>query len=362
MSSTNGGRGRIMHVVADGALGGGSLHVLQIIRGLSSRFAFAVATQPDSFLAEQAKLLGSAVFPIDLFGPPLRSMRLLAPLVRRPRADAVHAHGTRSAFYLGRARGEFPAVYTVHGYHFLHSDALRRWLGCQAERYITKRVAHTVFVSKQDARRAALHGFNFGASSVIHNGIECSSAAKPSERQSRHVGFVGRLESPKDPLLFLRVLADLPGYTATMIGDGSMRRQVEAEVTRMGLADRVRLCGMLDNDSARHAMSEFDCILVTSRWEGFPLVVLEAHCLGVPVVAAAVDGVTEVIEDGVNGLLIDSRVPHALAGAVRRVTTDSELRGSLVANGRERVRSEFSEERMLAAIEHIYSHVTAGAA
>jgi glycosyltransferase involved in cell wall biosynthesis len=115
---------------------------------------------------------------------------------------------------------------------------------------------------------------------------------------------------------------------------------------------------MLDNHTARRTMREFDCILVTSRWEGFPLVVLEALCLGVPVVAPAVDGVTEVVEDGVSALLIDSRVPRELAAAVRRVTTDRALRGSLVARGRERVRSEFSEERMLAGIEDIYSHVT----
>lgn len=95
-------------------------------------------------------------------------------------------------------------------------------------------------------------------------------------------------------------------------------------------------------------------IKTTSRWEGMPILPLEAMWTGVPVVATKIGALDEVIEDGKRGLLVDGRSPDDLAQVVRRVIGDPALYERIVRNRRDRVRSIFSEDRMLAEIREIY--------
>jgi glycosyltransferase involved in cell wall biosynthesis len=96
---------------------------------------------------------------------------------------------------------------------------------------------------------------------------------------------------------------------------------------------------------------------MTSRWEGLPILPMEAMRAGVPLVATRVAGMGEVIEDGVSGLLVDSRRPEDIAQAVRRVSEDGQLRQRIVEAGRRRVRELFSEDQMIRAVEDVYNSV-----
>jgi glycosyltransferase involved in cell wall biosynthesis len=98
---------------------------------------------------------------------------------------------------------------------------------------------------------------------------------------------------------------------------------------------------------------------MTSRWEGLPLLPLEAMWSGVPVVATNVGGLSEIIENEKSGLLINSRSADDLALAVMRLTDDLALRESIVDNARRRVQTLFSEARMLSEIDKTYQEVAA---
>jgi glycosyltransferase involved in cell wall biosynthesis len=345
---------RILHVMADGAVGGGSVHVLQILRGLADGKSFGVVTQPDSFLARESEAAGADVSGADLYpSTRLRSIRRLPAIVRAFAPDLVHVHGGRGAFALAAAGVSFD-LYTVHGYHFQHRGGFRARIARSAERFAAARSRRVVFVSTHDAelaRRLRLIPERVSGS-VIHNGIRCDAAA--GERPAKkHIGFLGRFVEQKDPILFVEALARLPGYRATMIGDGDLRDAVVAAIERHGVGDRVLLPGALDNDHARAELRSFGALVMTSRWEPMGIVPLEAFCAGVPVVAPEVGGIPEVVEHERSGLIV-SRTADAIAAAVKRLEIDDALRHLLVANGRERVRTTFSEVRMLREIARLY--------
>jgi glycosyltransferase involved in cell wall biosynthesis len=211
-------------------------------------------------------------------------------------------------------------------------------------------------VSEHDAKIARAYRIfpENKQATIIHNGIQQGKIPEGRTTPAKHVGFIGRLEYPKDPILFLDALGHLPDYTATMIGGGSLESAVKQEIAHRDLVKRVRQVGALSHQESLQILSTFDVLLLTSRWEGLPLVVLEAMCAGVPVVAVNVSGLSEIIEHKKNGLLVDERSRQALARAVRAAVENHELRTDMIDQARQHVRNRFSEEKMLSEIRKIY--------
>jgi glycosyltransferase involved in cell wall biosynthesis len=154
----------------------------------------------------------------------------------------------------------------------------------------------------------------------------------------------------------LDVLERLPGYRATIIGGGTLEYKVRAEIKRRGLC-AVRMVGTLPYNETLEELSKLHTVIMTSRWEGLPHLPLEAMQCGVPVVATNVGALGEVIESGKSGLLVDGRSADDLARAVKQLTESSALRERKIKNGRDRVRTLFSGERMLSEIREVYRQV-----
>src|ERR1700730_773873 len=138
------------------------------------------------------------------------------------------------------------------------------------------------------------------------------------------IGWVGRLEESKDPLLAVRVFAALRAgglrFEAWMAGDGPLRDVVENEVHLRGL-DNVRLVGLLTADAlADHLHGTMVC-LATSRWEGIPRALIEALACGVPVVTTDVGDMRYIVRPGA-GYVVAQRDEAALASAVEVVLAD----------------------------------------
>jgi glycosyltransferase involved in cell wall biosynthesis len=336
-------------IVADGAPGGGTTHVLQILGGLSYACSFGLVTQKDSYLFREARHMGIPCADIDFFRGrlDLRVSLRLRRLVRRFGPQLVHVHGGRAAFFHSLAATKVPTVYTVHGYHFLLKGSLRRWLATNAERLNALCARCVILVSNHDAEVARSYRLLLKPekSLVVHNGIPLASIPEAWRRGLehqglRHVGFVGRLEDEKDPLLFLDVVERLPGYAGTVIGGGALQPVVKSEIRRRGL-HRVRMLGALPHPQALEKLASFGTLIITSRSEAFGMIAAEAMWSGVPVVAVDVGGLGEVIENGKSGLLVDVRSPDDLARAVIRLDEDAALRTRVVEEGRRRVRDLF---------------------
>jgi glycosyltransferase involved in cell wall biosynthesis len=154
----------------------------------------------------------------------------------------------------------------------------------------------------------------------------------------------------------LDVFERLPEYRATMVGGGDLERSVQKRIKLRAL--KVEFLGLLPHERTLQVLSTLGVLVMTSRWEGLPILALEAMSVGVHVVATRVGGLPEIIEDGRSGMLVKTRSPDEIVAAVRTVTEDLELRDSIIRSARERVQTLFSEERMLSSIRRVYDEVS----
>ena len=170
---------------------------------------------------------------------------------------------------------------------------------------------------------------------------------------------VGRLVEQKDPLRFVRLVAALrlalPGtdVRATWVGDGPLRTAMQQQIERLGMADVVTLAG--HRNDVHRFLAESDVLLLTSRWEGLPLVALEALAMGRGLVLPDVGSCTEAVGSGAVGLLYDAALPdQRLAQQIAAVLTPERLLDwSLAARLRFEVRFAFPRvlEQVLAAYD-----------
>jgi glycosyltransferase involved in cell wall biosynthesis len=204
-------------------------------------------------------------------------------------------------------------------------------------------------------------GLDPGRIEVIPHGVEAPAEPSPGSRESVPVvAFVGRLEATKDPLLFVEVAAAAraAGTPArfVMYGTGSLDGEVRAAAARHGLGkDVLTLAGHLDDTDAIYR--GIDLLLLTSRYEGFGLVLVEAGAAGIPVVVADLPAMAEVVDDGVTGL-IRERSAGALAAAIDELVTNPERRVQMGAAARRHVIERFSAERMLDRTAAVICRVT----
>jgi len=340
---------RLLEAVADGVPGGGTAHVLQLIAAVRERLPIEVhlVSQAGSPALAEARRLGAIVHGLDFFTSrfdPRLWLRLRA-LVRRLRPALIHAHGARAGLPFTTIAGQ-RVIYSVHGYHFVGKSWGARQLAVLAERRCSRRADLTLFVCASDRELAAESGIlrHCRRERTIPNGIELDLPAAIGSPDGRCLGFLGRLVEQKNPLLLLDVLGVLrgEGHRLTVIGDGPLLAEMRQRAAALALIDRVEFVGSLPRAQALERLRAVDVLLLPSLWEGMPLAALEAMAMGVPVVASAVGGLKEVIEDGRSGCLIERRDPGRYAAAVRRLTADAARRAGVVARAREVVAERFT--------------------
>jgi glycosyltransferase involved in cell wall biosynthesis len=152
------------------------------------------------------------------------------------------------------------------------------------------------------------------------------------------IGFVGHLVRQKRVDRALEVLAHLGtrGCSAHLVvaGAGALRPDLEAQAERLGVAKAVTFLGQ--RHDVEWVLGAVDLALLTSEAEGIPGVAIEALMAGCPVVTVPVGGVTEVVEHGVTGLVLDGFEPAEMADAVVRLLEDDEARAAMSRESRSR--------------------------
>jgi len=173
------------------------------------------------------------------------------------------------------------------------------------------------------------------------------------------LGLVGRLEEQKGQRFLLAALPELsreiPDLTVLLVGEGRERDALRRLADELGVSSLVHFLGTR-RDLPR-LFRAMDVFVQPSLWEGLPLTLLMAMGARLPVVGTRVSGVTEVIEDGVNGLLVTPGDSGALAGAVLEFYRQPELRSRMAEAGRGTVESRYSQEAMLRRLEGIYLQI-----
>jgi glycosyltransferase involved in cell wall biosynthesis len=345
-------------------------HVLDLVSALDpGRFAIDVACPEGSTLWRGLEAM-PRVSRHPIVGEREPSPADAASLARlvglAGRADIVHGHSSKAGFLArlaARLRGRRDTcLFTPHGWSFWSAG------GRRADAYLTleRRAAHwcsailAVSTHERDAGLAAGVGRR-AQYRVIPNGVDLERfAAVPAPVPGRVV-MIARLAPPKRPDLAVRALARIRDTVSAaelhLVGDGPGRVAVERLAAELGLAAAVHVLGSRDDVPA--ILASAACLVLATDYEGCPLSVLEAMAAGVPVVAAAVGGVPEVVVDGETGILSPPGAVEPLARAVTELLRDSSLAGRMGASGRERARQRYSLARMAGDTVGVYEELLA---
>jgi len=391
---------RILQVVTGSDWGGAQQHVLWLAQGLRERgFAVSVACQPGGYLVDRLKQARIAVWVLPHMARRIspyhdwRTYRDLRRMLGDGAYDLVHAHSSKAGALtrLAAASRGIPAIFTAHGLVF-NNVAMAPWKRrayAQAERFLGRYTAHLVTVSKADADAARQRRIvPEDRLTVVPNGVPMSleedlSTLRVEGRRrlglrpgATVVGVIARLHPDKDVATWLQAAAlahkRTPSLEFVIIGDGPEAAALRHRAQELGLGDAVVWAG--EQPDAARLLPALDVFALSSVKEGLPLTLLEAMAAGVPVVATAVGGVPEAVENGRTGLLVPPRDPEALAEAMLRLATataglatalrtaippgdpTTDLAGA-GARGRARVYRTFSVDAMVDRTAAIYQQV-----
>jgi len=350
-------------------------HIVQLLRGLDRRyFRLYLACTP-----ELSELFGSDL-PQDVALCPLSLDKLtdlsgaftLVRVLRKHRVQILHSHMFRASLFaspLAWIGGVPVIVETAHGREAWRKGWKSYFL---IDRFAAKFVDRTIAVSHGVAnylvqqKRLAEEKI-----SVIPTAAALPSIG-PDDRsrveRKRLLGaseadplllLVGRLEPQKGHRVLIdampSVLKEFPRAQLVLLGDGSLRPQLEQLVAHRALSENIRFVGY--QRDVRPWFAAADVSVLPSFYEGLPMTVLESLAAGCPVVATAVDGTPEIVVDGETGLLVPPGDSERLAEAIGRMLRDRQFALNTARAGREFVFETFSVEKLISRTQDFYLNV-----
>jgi len=365
----DGGPVRVVEVLATGTNGGAQEHVYSLVTRLDPEcYDVRVVSLSHGSSVRRLQKAGFDVTVIDEPDDRL-AVRALADELAPFQPEIVHNHmyraevvGTRASLLLGEKGCRRPAIIST-----VHSSRIRCVEDRQTLRQLTPLMDRLIVVSKAIDHKIREEGRVGAPISLIYNGVDlqrynhqqpCCTLHEeyllPAEAQI--VGVVARLEAEKGHRTLLEawplVLSAVPSARLLIIGEGSERDSLEAEVASLGIEDRVVFTGRREDVPA--VTAALDVAVLPSYREAQGLSVLEAMALSRPVIASRVGGIPEMIEDGVSGLLVEPHDCDALAAGIIRLLTDHPLADMIGHRGHELVHDRFCIELMVQSISDLY--------
>lgn len=361
---------RVLHVITDTNVGGAGRYLLNLLGSRAFGGLDVWVACPHGELGRRIDALGVSRVEVSA-GDVSWSWSLLGELravIRRLRPHVVHTHASLAGRVAARLAG-VPVLYTKHNVVRIPTSAgvvpppagpvkrvFNRWSG----RLLADRI---IAVSGAVARELVEAGFDPRQVVTIPNGIDLRPFAAAGAVRRRpfgyRVGTAARL-SPQKGLDVLieaaaRVVRQEPRARFVIGGEGPERPRLEEMIRARGLADRVVLPGFVDDVPG--FLADLDVYVLSSRYEGLPLAVLEAMAAGLPVVATDVGGVREAVVDGQTGVLVPAGDPVALAGAILELLRDPDRARALGRAGRQRAEAEFDAELMASRVTELYREI-----
>ena len=370
----------ILHAIHHLVVGGMENGLVNLINHLpAERFRHAIACIED-FSDFRARIQRNDVEVFALHRSRIGASgvrREIYRLCRRMRPALVHSRNQSGldALLPARLAGVRSSVHSEHGWDVDNLDG-RRWKPRLLRRLHAPLVDEYITVSK-DLQRFLTERIGIAPNRVtqIYNGVDVerfvpapvrSAVALPVgfEGDGRvRIGSVGRIQPIKDHATLLRAMASLverrPGLRSVarlvLVGDGPLREAISAQARTLGIADIVWLPGATNR--VPDMLRAFDVFVLPSLNEGISNTMLEAMASGLPVLATAVGGNLELVDDGLTGWLFPAQDSRALAKLLERYLDDPELRRRHGAAAREAAESRFSLAAMIANYGAVYGRL-----
>lgn len=358
----------LLHLVASPFLGGPERQMigLSLAQRGSERVVFLGFPEGADFDARLRKE-GIESHLLATTGRPIRrAIREVEGWLRRIRPDVVITHGYKPdlvGLFAARRAG-VPQIAVAHGWT---GASLRVRVNEAIDKLAMRGAVRVVAVSARQGRRVEEAGIRPGRVVVIRNAIDPArfGGRDPEVRRELEAFFpeppdrvviaAGRLSPEKgfdDLVRAARLVVDrLPGTGFVLVGDGPLRAALQEAIREAGLGSRFVLAGF--RDDLDRLMPSADAFVQSSHTEGMPNVVLEAGACGLPIVATAVGGTGEVVEEGRGARLVPPHRHEELARELVDVLSHPDAAAAMGAAARERVVSEFTFAAKAAAYRHM---------
>lgn len=299
----------------------------------------------------------------------------LRKLMKKGQYQIVHTHSSKAGI-LGRLAAKSAGIpiiiHTVHGWSF-HDQmppAKRRFY-IALEKLGMQLGNATIVVTDHDIAKGVAQGIGQPTDyTLIRSGIELDRFGHPQIPPSETrrqlgipenalvVGSVTRLSPQKAPLDLIETFAHIAAQCSNcyflIIGDGSLRPQVESQLVQTGIANRTILTGL--RRDIPELLAIMDLFILTSLWEGLPRVLPQAMATGLPIVCTAADGSAEAITDGVNGFLVPRAQPEAMSQKSCWLLAHPVIRSQMGNAGKQRA-PEFAVDKMVQQIANLYQQL-----
>lgn len=293
----------------------------------------------------------------------LAVLRFVGLLLAR-RVDLLHVHMATGASTWRKLvfcllAHAFRVPYVVHLHSGKFPEFFEQRCGPVARgliRLALERSAWIFVLSNERLQWLSAQGLRRARTSVLPNMVEIPASSAYTE-EAMGLLFLGRLEEAKGLSTLLAAFAVIharcPGVRLLLGGEGD-RSRYDAQARQLGIAEAVQFLGWVDTDMKRRLMEQSAAFVLPSLYEGLPMGVLEAMSHGVPCIATPVGGVPDIIQDGVNGLLVPVGDSARLAAAMLRLMESPALRGQLSRAGRATVSRSYCLPAVEAQLRQVY--------
>ncbi|KJC35976.1 glycosyl transferase [Bradyrhizobium sp. LTSP885] len=357
---------RILHVVR-APVGGIFRHILDVANGQIERghYVGIVAdsltggTRADAALAEIAPRLKLGVHRVAIRREPrfadVTVWASIIGLIWKLKPDVLHGHGAKAGAYVRlRPRSKKTIrVYTPHGGSLHYPlDTLKGKFYSQLERTLKDSTDLFLFESafaRNTYQRTV--GVPSGLVRCVFNGVTAEEFEPvPKADDATDIVYVGEFRHIKGADLLIDAVAKLRAdgkpVTLTLGGDGEETETLKAQVKRLSLGGAVRFIGHV---KARYGFSKGSLLVVPSRGDSMPYVVIEAAAAGVPMIAANVGGIPEIFDSHTDALFAPSNVA-AMADAIKAALDDPQATAARAQKLRERISEHFSQSAMVEGV------------
>lgn len=366
---------KVLHLIASRGIGGAERVLLTLSKNIDRKKfdlvigIFTNQRNSDGLWKEAEKL----DLPLELIrfknAYDVRQILDTCRVVRKHHPHIIHTHGYKSNIlgFFAAKLFRIPIMTTVHGLYQIGSKT------SSAVQLSLLLLRHfTLVIPVSDQIRAELRGLKVPVEKMVTTrnipplNIETYSQTAYTFREeidalptSKIVGFVGRLEHVKGCDQLIRAVASIEkknlDFCVVIVGDGPERTLLEALVEELDLRKKVHFCGF--RYDPMRVFQSLDLLVLPSRNEGIPLAMLEAMSQGVPVVATRVGGIPEVIQDKVNGLLVEAANPRSLAEAIVECLSRPDETEKRVLEAKKTVTESYNLEAWIKKYQSVYDRV-----
>lgn len=355
----------ILHTERSTGWGGQEMRTVSEACGVAERgHRVLIVASPAAEILDRARAAGLATHALRMRNAfdPVAVARLCA-LIRREKADIVNTHSSIDS-WVGAFAAKLSGVKLVRTRH-LSASISRHPLN------FVHRLPDAIITTGEGTRQR-LRDHNELQPLILESiptGVDCDAfRPQPRTPQTRSalglpenatiltkVAVLRRLKRHDVLLEAAARLEDRPGLFFVLVGEGSQREAIEESIRSLGLGDRFKLFGHLED--IRPVLAATDIVVSSSDTEGVPQSAAQAMAMELPVIHTEVGSVGELIEDGVTGLLVPPNDPTALARAITKFLDDPAWARECGRRGREHVVRHHSRERMIDRVLSVYERL-----